>query len=282
MSKATFDLISIGDSTLDTFVKLDEASVLCDFNHDHCWLCLSYADKIPIERLDHTTGGNSSNMAVGSARLGLKSAFFTVLGDDDVADKILASLKHDKVDCRYVQRVKKTTTNFSVVLNYQTERTILVYHEKRKYQLPKLQSAKWVYYSSMGKGFQSIHKDLLRYIKKTGARVGFNPGTFQLNAGNRVLANILEMTEVLFVNREEAQRLLGNFKKSTIKELLRGLRHLGPRTPVITDGPKGAYSFDGKTYYYMPIYDIKVVERTGAGDSFSTGFLTAIIKGKSP
>ena len=98
-----YDLIAIGDSTLDTFVKIEEASVLCDFDKENCWLCLSYADKIPVEQLDQATGGNSSNMAVGSSRLGLKSAFYTVLGGDEVGRKILESLERsDPPQCFFL------------------------------------------------------------------------------------------------------------------------------------------------------------------------------------
>ena len=42
-----FDLITIGDSTIDTIVIIDEAKVTCDLKKEHCMLCLSYADKIP-------------------------------------------------------------------------------------------------------------------------------------------------------------------------------------------------------------------------------------------
>lgn len=277
MSKLKYDLISIGDSTLDTFLKLDEASVICDFDKENCWLCMSYADKIPIARLDFATGGNSSNMAVGAARLGLSPAFYTIIGDDDSGKKVYASLKKEGVDIRYVHIEKGAATNYSAVLNYQTERTILVYHVPRKYQLPRLASAEWIYYSSMGKGFEVIHKDLINYIKTKDIALGFNPGTHQLKSGIEGIGDILELTDVFLVNRDEAKLILGRYNRPAPKELLRGLRHLGPTIVVITDGPNGAYAFDGKKYYYMPILEVKVVERTGAGDSFSTGFLSAII-----
>lgn len=56
---------------------------------------------------------------------------------------------------------------------------------------------------------------------------------------------------------------------------------MGPEMVVITDGPNGAYGFDGTTYQHIGIFPVPVVERTGAGDAFSTGCLAALIQKKS-
>lgn len=282
--KYQFDVISIGDTTLDTFVKLDDANVLCGVNKEECWLCLNYADKIPIVQLDTTIGGNAANNAVGSARLGLKAALYTEVGADSTGQQVFETLKKEKVNDTYVKTVKGTSSNYSVVINFQAERTILVYHEKRKYQLPKLPPAKWIYYTSMGQGFEVIQPALLRYIKKNRCKVGFNPGTHQLKTGIKELGPILKVSTVLLVNKEEGKVLTGinNQKNKTmIKDLMRELWRMGPQLVVVTDGPNGAYAFDGKSYQHIGIFPVPVVEKTGAGDAFSTGCLAALIHGKS-
>ena len=60
------------------------------------------------------------------------------------------------------------------------------------------------------------------------------------------------------------------------------LQRLGPKTVVITDGKNGSYATtnDGKVYYNEAIHE-EVVENTGAGDAYSTGFMGAVIMGKS-
>ncbi|MBI3626625.1 carbohydrate kinase family protein [Candidatus Uhrbacteria bacterium] len=282
--KYQYDIISIGDATLDTFLMLDEANVLCNINKDECWLCLNYASKIPVRSIFRTIAGNAANNAVGSARLGLKTAFYTVVGDDHTGELLTKTLKKEKVHSNYVQVSKGQASNYSVVLNYKEERTILVYHEKRKYKLPKLAPSKWIYVTSMGVGSESVTPDLVNYIKKTGCKVGFNPGTHQLKSGVKVLQPILKLTTVLIVNKEEA-RLLTNTPGNDggaedVKDLMKKLWAMGPQTVVVTDGPNGSYSFNGKIYHYIGIFPVPILQRTGAGDAFSTGFMAAMFYGK--
>ena len=106
------DLLSIGDATLDTFVKLKEASVMCTLEKERCMLCLSFADKIPIVRLDQKVAGNALNNAVGSARLGLKVALYTILGQDDTGRRILNRMDKERISKKYVVLQKNTSSNY--------------------------------------------------------------------------------------------------------------------------------------------------------------------------
>lgn len=277
-TSAAYDIISVGDATLDVFVSLQEASVLCNLQKDVCQLCLSYADKIPVEKVQRLIGGNAANNAVGSSRLGLKAAFYSIVGNDDTGRMILDTIRREKVSCDYVRVDKKQESNYSVVLNYKGERTILVYHIDRAYTLPKFKPTKWFYLTSMGKNHQAFHDALLAYVKKTGAQLGFNPGTHQLKRGLEKLKPLLASTAVLFVNKEEAQRLVGTIPD--MKELLIATKRVGPKIVVITDGEKGSYVHDGVSFWKCGITDTPVVERTGAGDSFATAFIAALNHGK--
>ncbi|MDP2656590.1 MAG: carbohydrate kinase family protein [bacterium] len=285
MSKKTtryvYDIISIGDTSLDHFVQLDTASLLCNLDGENCWLCLNYAEKIPIRSLKSVIGGNACNNAVGSARLGLKAAFYSAIGDDEIGKNILKLVKREKVSLKYLLVQKKSQSNLSIAINFKTERTELVYHQPRKYNLPKLSTAKWIYLTSMGKGFPVVHKQLLNHIDNTGALLAFNPGTHQLLAGTKSLLPILKRSNLLIVNKEEAEKLLGDRTMGSMEERMVQLRMLGSDIVVITDGDKGAYASDGKKQYHMKNVPAKVLEKTGAGDSFSTGFLAALCHEKS-
>jgi len=268
-----FDMISIGDATLDTFFKLQEALLIPMYEEHNPMLCLPYADKMPIEEFSQKIAGNALNNAVGSSRLGMRSAFYSILGNDDSGKKILAGIKKEGVSTKYVQIDKTKPTNFTAVLNYEGERTQLIYRVDRKYSLPKLETSKWVYYTAVGKNHVNMESEIVEYIKKTGTQLGFNPGAYQLKRGAESLKEVLLNTHVLFVNKEESYKLVG---RGEVNVLLRQLHKIGPKIVVVTDGSKGAYSFDGKDMYHMPVFPIKIVEMTGAGDSFATAFIGAL------
>ncbi|RJQ29034.1 carbohydrate kinase family protein [Candidatus Parcubacteria bacterium] len=281
--KSRYDIIAVGDCTVDAFIRLHDASVHCDIHHERCQICMSFADKVPYETLEVIPAvGNSSNVAVGAARLGLRSGVVTAVGDDYYGRQILDVYKREGVSKAFVKINKGVETNYHFVLNFQAERTILIKHHDFAYYHPRvLDDVEWIYFSSMGSNTLRFHIELGRYLARhPNIKMGFNPGTFQLKLGRKKLASIYRRTHVLFINREEGQRILG-IKNPNVKVLFRGLHAIGPRIVVITDGPAGSYASDGTNAYFMPPYpDLESpFERTGAGDAFSTGFMGGLIYG---
>ncbi len=275
-----FDVIAIGDTSIDMFLEMDKHEVEIEpaRGGEPAKICFNFADKIPVNQMTKTIGGNSANIAVGSRRLGLRSTLITTVGKDEEAKVVAKALWADRVDTRYVKQDKRT--NFSTVINYQGERTILIYHEPREYHLPNLGKARYVYLSSMRKGWETIIDPLARYLDKTQTKLAFNPGTYQLRAGRRVAQPLLDRTDILFLNRQEAIIYTGLKERATIRQLLTELHRFGPRIVVITDGPKGSYASDASGQYKIGIYDVPVIERTGCGDAYATGFMAAILWGK--
>ena len=89
---------------------------------------------------------------------------------------------------------------------------------------------------------------------------------------------MLEDIDILSVNREEAMQIV---KGNTLDELIHRLLHLVPLA-IISDGPNGVIASDGKVIVRAGMYeDVKVVDRTGAGDAFGSGFLSYFAQGKS-
>lgn len=277
------DVLAIGDTTEDIFMRLHEASLQCNIDGTNCRLCLDYGNKIPVDSKQVVSGvGNAANHAVGTARLGCKSAIYTVLGDDDEGKRARQVFERNGVVTSYIETDHHHGTNLSVVVTFQSERTILVHHEPRDYELPhNLPAASWVYLTSAsGEGVEALHEQLLSFLKKNpSTQLVFNPGTHQMKLGKEKLLPVLRSTNLLFVNREEASRVLGVDTRD-IKELIRGLHTLGVFRAVITDGPNGSYASDGVRIYQLAVYPGKEVERTGAGDAFGSGFVAALVHGK--
>lgn len=278
-----FDLITIGDSTIDTFIKIHDATVECDINKRDCKLCVDYGSKIPVDSIGHEVAGNAANVAVGGARIGLKTAIYTNVGDDEHGKTIAAKLKHETVSQDYIEVHKGKESNLSVVLTFQGERTIFVYHQAWYYKLPALLPTKWIYLTSLAETFTetNIYDEVCHYIEKSGAKMMFGPGTHQLKADLKRFPKILTKCDVLIVNIEEAKKILG-YDPSRIleaKDILSELLLLGPKNVVITDGVEGSYATDGKRNLKAGVFPTTLVEKTGAGDAYSSGLLGAMSAG---
>ncbi len=276
----TFDLITIGDATLDVFLKIQEATVSCQVNKPQCLLCFNYADKIPVEEVVKIPGaGNASNAAVGGSRLAMRTSIASVIGNDTVGKEILQGWKREHVDMSHVHIDRQHASNYSTVLSYEGERTILVYHHPHKYVLPALEESEWIYYTSIGPGHERLEQQLLRHLTKHPQhRLAFNPGTHQLKRGLDALAPVIKRSDLFTVNFEEASRLLTDGDRP-VQNMLASFSKLGAKIVVITDGANGSFATDGKMTWKMGIFPVKVKENTGAGDAFTTGMLYGLWKG---
>ncbi|MEK7595636.1 MAG: carbohydrate kinase family protein [Patescibacteria group bacterium] len=280
-----YDLISVGDSVVDAFMFISEAEVLCNLNKDDCRFCVSYADKVPVDKFFLCTAGNACNNAVGSARLGLKTAIYTEIGNDNNGKMIVDTFKKEGVGLDFVNLDKNGTTNLHAVISYGGERTIFVYHAPRNYKMPLIDTPpKWIYYTSLSQGFDHFQAELVVYLKANPSiKLGFNPATYHLKAGLTAIKDVIARTDVLFVNKEEAKRLLGiDLKENVpIRNLHLKLRDLQAKITSISDGPNGSTVYDGNKFYQLGLYDVPIVDRTGVGDAFATGFIAALFYGRS-
>lgn len=276
-----FDFITMGDATIDAFLGIHDASVHCRLDEKTCELCVKYGDKIPVDSCEFSLGGDACNVAVGLSRLGLKTALCAELGDDEFALKIHNGLGKEKIDKRLL-RTSQAETTFAIALNFQHERTLFVQHVKREHKFSfENVTSKWMYLTSLGDTWEHAYDAAMRFVEKHAISLVFAPGTKQLDAGYHKLKPFLENTDILILNKEEGEKLANSkwlITKSQmqIKDLLARLQSLGPKTVVVTDGRHGSYLLEEQgNVHVQRVFPHKIVERTGAGDAYASGFLAA-------
>lgn len=277
------DFIAIGDTTVDEFIRLKEAQVHCDINHEACTISMNWGDKIPYEFSERVAGvGNAANAAVSAARLGLSTGFLSNVGSDEYGKVILDAFETEGIDTRYVRTNEGMPTNHDYVLWFESERTILVKHEDYPYAIPAdFIAPKWIYLSSGGRS-KEFHLAVAAWCAAhPETKLAFQPSTFEMSLGAEALAPLYAVTELVACNKEEAERILG-LGATEMKELLAKMLALGPKIALITDGPNGAYISDGAQSYFIPMYpDPKPpYERTGAGDACTSTVVVALALGK--
>jgi ribokinase len=281
------DVISIGDIVTDAFIKLLNDQAVTYENDQGKWLAMAFGTKLPYDHVEVIEAvGNAANAAVAFARLGLESAFVTNVGADAHGRDMIKALDKQHVDSRFVRINPGKKSNYHYVLWYKEERTILIRHEDYDYHWPHLRPAetpKWAYFSSISEHAIPYHDQVADWLdEQPEVKLAFQPGTFQMEAGTHRLHRIYARSEVLILNREEAA-LVGGGNHDDIHDLFNHLHELGSKIVVITDGPNGAYASDGDNRFSMPLYPDPAppVDRTGAGDSFASTFVAALIKGSS-
>ncbi|HSX41011.1 MAG TPA: carbohydrate kinase family protein [Candidatus Saccharimonadales bacterium] len=287
MQKTSFDVIAVGDATIDAFLSIQNANDHCRVDDKACELCFPIGDKIPLESSAFLLGGNACNLAVGLSRLGLTTSLCAELGNDEFAHKIVYELSKEQVDRSLLIVTKHAKSSFAIGVNFKGDRTLFVQHVTREhnFNLDGV-SAKWIYLTSIGHKWKDAYQRVHDFIKRADTKLAFAPGTYQIDGGFERIAYILKETDILFLNKEEGAKI-ANCKyqisnKEGMEKLLHALQKLGPKTVVLTDGIKGSYTLDekGKTYFQKTFPD-PIVERTGAGDAYATGFLAGVMQGES-
>jgi sugar/nucleoside kinase (ribokinase family) len=282
-----WDVISVGDTATDVFIRLLEGRVKTIEDASGRWLVFPYGDKLPF---DHTqtveSGGNAANAAVAFSRLGLATAFATYVGDDQVGRDIELALRREGVATHLLRVDPGVPSNRNFVLWFGEDRTILVRHEIYDYHWAHLRPSeipRWLYLSSVGSDAPQYYDQLAEWLEaESSVRFAFQPGTFQIALGTHALAALYRRADLLVCNREEAVEI-GGGNIHDMADLLNCLHGLGARTVVITDGPAGAFASDGSVRYRVPSYPNPAppTDRTGAGDAFTATILAAICKGHS-
>ncbi len=280
----SYDIIAIGDTVVDVFIKLDVGHV--QETATGAELCLPYGAKIPyVSAVPIPAVGNSANAAVSASRLGLSSALITFLGKDEHGKECLDRLNEEKVSTEFITQEDGKPTNYHYVLWYGDDRTILIKHADFLEKLPEnLTPPQWLYLSSLGAHTEEFHDEITDYVEKNpDVKLAFQPGTFQLKIHDELI-DLYKRVAVLCMNKEEAQEILKTPDEHEMKMLLDGLESFGPKTVIITDGHSGAYMKYENTYFNMPIFpDIAPpLERTGAGDAFFSTFISYLAKGFDP
>lgn len=278
-----YDMLSLGPARMDCFVKLPDVEVeeVCSIDRKRCVIELGFGEKIGVRGIEFAIGGNTGNNAMGLTRLGYKVAMAGNMGDSWTDERAITELQKEGIDTQFINIVPGKS-GFGVIINYQEERTILSYYPVAAdgFRVGDDVKSDWMYLTTAGEDFEQFYREAVDWAVNHGTKIAFNPGSRQIKMGVEKLSLAYKNTQVLFVNREEAAKLLG-LDVTDVKALLTGLLKLGPKVVVITDGPAGTYVYDGVKFWHMPIVEAPVVERTGAGDAFGSGFLGAYMQGKS-
>ena len=284
MLEEKFDVIVVGSATRDVLVTAKGFEVR---QHSDSPTgeeqCFPLGSKIELEDIVMTTGGGGTNVAVTFVRQGLKTACIGVIGNDVVGDEIVTELAGEGIDTNFFQKHSDDYTAYSMILVHPSgERTILSYKgEGQHFNAKKIPfndlKAKWFFLDSLG-GHYDLLESLVNHAVKNDIKIATNPGSRELAHGLEKLVPILIHADIFICNQEEGAQLVGvDFKDGD--SVLSKLRERVKGMVLVTNGHAGVRARDTAGFEYSAgVPDSPVVERTGAGDAFGSGFVTEFIR----
>lgn len=272
-------IVTVGKATQDVF--LQSSNEFAQFEHKGVqYESLPVGQKLMLDNVIFSTGGNATNAAVTFARQGLHSKYIWCLGNDITSEVVLQSLDKEGVDTTSVHQSPEYDTSYSAVLMLSGGERTIFNHKGRMPEgnspdidLSAMNGSDWLYISSLGD--MELLERVVSHAVEQNVRIMFNPAGSELEESEKLKA-ILPDIDVLTLNKEEAQMVV---EGDTLEELARRL-HAYCSVVIVSDGPNGATVTDGATIIHAGMYeDVPVIDRTGGGDAFGSGFLSQYSRG---
>ena len=152
---------------------------------------------------------------------------------------------------------------------------------------PKTSEADWFFISDIHGKWEGQMEAIFEKAKTENKKVAFNPREASIREDSAEIIEAIGLCELVFVNKDEAVEIVTNMHVDADPEnvrdekfLLEKLGSLEPKVIVLTDGTRGAWVSDGARIFHAKAGKVQAVDSTGAGDSFTSAFLAAHIKGK--
>lgn len=283
-----FDIITIGTATRDIFLKSPLFKIVKgDIKLKKFGIingeatCFGLGAKIDVDEAFFEFGGGATNTAITFSRQEFKAGAFIKTGEDEYKNLISNRLKKEKVSVFCSADKNKKTALSVILIAPDGERTILVYRGaseslKADDVINKNPKAKWAYIAPGKMDFNETKK-LIDYLHKKKISIAINPSKLLIQKGLKKLEPVLKKVRVLILNREEAAYLTGikyDNKKSIFKKLDAAVGGI----TLMTDGRSGSWVSDNNILYEADTFKgLKIVDETGAGDAFGSGFVAGLI-----
>lgn len=280
MNEHDVKIFTFGAATQDVFMQGKALAGKRDVRTKDFVEQFPLGSKTDIDGIIFDTGGGATNAAVTFARQGLKASYIGKLGHDPAGAEIVRVLRRENVATdKIVYDTKLSTGYSSILISPNGERAILTYrgasHEllSKEIAIRNLE-ADWFYLSTLNGNFDLLTK-LLKHANTHGIKVAFDPGHGELSQPKKFRA-LLPLITVLKANAEELHQIFGG---NNLRETVVAANGICPYV-VGTNGAAGAYAvFEGRMYQVGQFQKVKVVDRTGAGDAFGSGFVAALAIG---
>jgi fructokinase len=248
-----------------------------------------YSDNFQCNNYTKYFGGSPANIAMNVKRLGAESTIASSVGKDGLGDFLIQYLQNNYIDTSYISRVDFPT---SMVLVTKSKTTpVPIFYRGADYNLSfdlklksALKSTKIVHFSCWPIS-QKVSRDTIENViveaRKNNILIGFDPNYHEMiwereHDGIKYIKNLISKVDIIKPSEIDAERIFGS---DTPENQVKKFIDLGAKLVIMTLGKDGAIVSNGVETITFETLAKEIVDTTGAGDAFWSGFYTSIIKG---
>lgn len=247
-----------------------------------------YGDNFESNTYKRFFGGSPANIAMNVNKLGINSIVASAVGRDSLGNFLINQVQASGIDTSCIQQVDYST---SMVLITKSKKTpVPIFYRAADYHMTytneieqAIKNSNIVHFSCWPISRQPVRKTIEAVIetaKKNDTLICFDPNYHPMiwekgEDGVRYVKTIISKADIVKPSEDDAERLFG---EDTYENQIEKFLMLGAKLVIMTLGSKGAIVSDGKETVKLNTMASEVVDTTGAGDAFWSGFYAAIIK----
>lgn len=263
-----YDVIGFGALNVDRLYKVDRIA--------------REEEESFVTGYSESCGGSAANTIVGLAKLGLKTGYIGKVAEDRGGRLHLEDFERMKVDTGGIMIAKEgrsgAVTGF---VDQEGERALYIDPGVNdsigfgEIDLEYAEGAKFLHLTSfVGEKPFKTQKRLMKELPEE-VKVSFDPGILYARRGLDSLKPIIKRASLVLPSEGELKLLTDEGHEKGAETLI----DEGAKIVAVKLGKKGCYVTDGKETHLVDPYRVEVVDTTGAGDAFSTGFLYGLVRG---
>ena len=250
-----------------------------------------YSSDFQCDNYNKFFGGSPANIAINTRRLGINSHVVASVGKDGLGEFLITKLINAGVGTKCIERVDYSTS--LVLVTKSTGSPSPIFYrgaDSKLYYTPELEdslkNSKIIHFSSWPISMEPARSTIERIIevaKEESILICFDPNYHPMlwekgHDGIQYIKELICKVDIIKPSEDDAQRLFG---KDTPENQIDKFIKLGAKLVIMTLGKDGAIVSNGVEKITFDTLASDVVDTTGAGDAFWSGFYTAIIKGYS-
>lgn len=221
-------------------------------------------------------GGKGLNQSVSLCRAGAEVYHAGCVGEDGVF--LRDYLAESGVDTEYVRVIKEATGHAVIQVNSEGDNCILLYPGANRCQTKEAMDAALDGFAAgdllLMQNETNGLEEMMRAAKEKGMKIAFNPSPID----DALLTLPMELVDYFILNEIEGAALSGETEPEKIIE---GLLEKYPQAQIVlTLGGAGSMYACGGRRVRQPIFKVKAVDTTGAGDTFTGYFLASQLRGE--